>query len=331
MIRIGLLGAARITDKAIFQPLKELDGFALQAVAASDSQRAAAYAKQHGIAHVADSYQALLERDDIDLIYNALPPSAHCEWTVKALQHGKHVLCEKPFAMDATEAEQMVAVARQEQRLLVEAFHYMFHPLFVEVQRIVASGELGTIQQMRANFSVRVPYEPGSLRHVAALGGGAVMDLGCYPLHWARTLMGEEPEVRSATCITGEPQIDITTHALLSFSGGCEAHIGTSMAEHLGKSHDARIMLQGDQASMEVVGLIAPHLGNQIILHRNGEQHRYEVAGKSTYYYQLLHVKDCLLNNAQPLTGGDDAIATMRLIDRVYRKAGLLSRAECRS
>lgn len=330
MIRIGLLGAARITDKAIFQPLKELDGFIVQAVAASDQQRATAYAKQHGIAQVANSYQALLERDDIDLIYNALPPSAHCEWTIKALQHGKHVLCEKPFSMNTAEAEQMVEVARQEEAILIEALHYRFHPLFSEVQRVLASGDLGNIQRIRANFSVRVPYSSGSLRHIAALGGGAIMDLGCYPLHWVRTLMAEEPEVVSAACIVGEPQVDVTTQARLRFSNGCEAHVGTSMAEHLSKSHEAYIMLEGDKASMEVFGLIAPHVENRIILRRDDDQYSYSVEGKSTYYYQLMHVRDCLLNHAQPLTGGDDAVASMRLIDQIYQKAGLLSRGQCR-
>lgn len=329
MIRIGLLGAARISNKAIFQPLKELDGFVLQAVAASDKRRAAEYAQEHGISNVADSYQALIEREDIDLIYNALPPSAHCEWTIKALQHGKHVLCEKPFAMDAEQAQQMVDAARQRERLLIEAYHYRFHPLFAEVQQILTSGQLGAIQRIRANFSVRVPYSENSLRHIAELGGGAVMDLGCYPLHWVRTLMGEEPEVVSAQCITGQPQIDVTTQALLRFSNGCEAHVGTSMAEHLSKAHEAYIMLEGEEASMEVFGLIAPHLENRIILHRDGAQRTYSVAGKSTYYYQLQHVKDCLLHQVQPITGGDDAVCTMRLIDKVYEKAGLRSRGQC--
>lgn len=330
MIRIGLLGAARITDKAIFQPLQQVEGFVLQAVAASNVDRATAYAKQHHILHVAESYQALLERDDIDLIYNALPPAAHYDWTIKALQHGKHVLCEKPFAMDAAEAQRMVDVATEQQRVLLEAFHYRFHPLFAEVQRLVASGVLGTLKRIRANFSVRVPYSADSLRHIAALGGGAVMDLGCYPLHWVRTLMAEEPEVLKASCIEGEPQIDQTMQTVLRFSNGCEAYVGCSMAEHLSKVHEAYLMLEGEQGSVEVFGLIAPHLGNRIILNTGVEQQTYSVAGEPTYYYQLQHVRDCLLQQATPLTGGEDAVKTMQLIDQVYTKAGLKRRGQCR-
>jgi len=339
MIRIGLLGAARISDKAIFQPLKQLDGFVLQAVAASSIERARQYAGAHGILHVADSYQALLARDDIDLIYNALPPSEHAHWTISALQHGKHVLCEKPFAMDEAEAQAMVQAAEASGKLLLEAFHYRFHPLFVEVMRLVQAGTIGTISHLRANFSVRIPYFAGSLRHEAALGGGAMMDLGCYPLHWVRTVMGSEPgqqpQVLSASCITasastGGPQIDITMQAQLQFANGAIADIGSSMAEHLSRTPDTSLVLEGSLGSIEVTGLITPQLANSIKVFTAGLERQYSVPGHSTYYYQLQHVQDCLQGRATALTGGCDAINNMRLLDQIYQQAGLLSRGQCR-
>ncbi|MCS4307669.1 putative dehydrogenase [Rheinheimera pacifica] len=336
MIRIGLLGAARISDKAIFQPLKQLRGFALQAVAASSAERARQYAGAHGILHVADSYQALLERSDIDLIYNALPPSEHAYWTIQALQQGKHVLCEKPFAMDEAEAQAMVQAAKASGKVLLEAFHYRFHPLFVEIMRLVQAGTIGSIRHLRANFSVRIPYFAGSLRHEAALGGGAMMDLGCYPLHWVRTIMGNEPQVLSANCITagatnGGPQIDITTQAQLQFADGVIADIGTSMAEHLSRSPDTSLVLEGSLGSIEVSGLITPQLGNSIKLITASSERQYSVPGRSTYYYQLQHVKDCLQGRTTALTGGNDAINNMRLLDQIYQQAGLLHRGQCRS
>lgn len=344
MIRIGLLGAARISDKAIFQPLQQLNGFVLQAVAASSRERARQYAAAHGILHVADSYQALLARDDIDLIYNALPPSEHAYWTIQALEHGKHVLCEKPFAMDATEAEAMVQAAQVAGKVLLEAFHYRFHPLFVEVMRLVQAGTIGTISHLRANFSVRIPYFAGSLRHEAALGGGAMMDLGCYPLHWVRTLMltesAQEPEVVSANCISagansGGQQIDLSMQAQLQFANGAIADIGSSMAEHLSRSPDTSLVLEGSMGSIEVSGLITPQQGNSIKVITAGAERQYTVPGRSTshstYYYQLQHVKDCLQGRATALTGGADAISNMRLLDQIYQQAGLLSRGQCRS
>jgi len=340
MIRIGLLGAARISDKAIFQPLKQLDGFVLQAVAASSIERARQYAAAHGILYVADSYQALLERDDIDLIYNALPPSEHAHWTIKALEHGKHVLCEKPFAMDEAEAKAMVQAAQTCGKVLLEAFHYRFHPLFVEVMRLVQAGTIGTINHLRANFSVRIPYFAGSLRHEAALGGGAMMDLGCYPLHWVRTVMGtesgQEPQVLSANCITasattGGTQIDITSQAQLQFANGAIADIGTSMAEHLSRTPDTSLVLEGSLGSIEVNGLITPQQANSIKIITAGSERQYSVPGHSTYYYQLQHVQDCLQGRATALTGGSDAISNMRLLDQIYQQAGLLSRGNCRN
>lgn len=336
MIRIGLLGAARISDKAIFQPLKQLDGFVLQAVAASTTARARQYAGEHSILHVADSYRALLERSDIDLIYNALPPSEHTHWTIQALQQGKHVLCEKPFA----EAQAMVQAAEASGKLLLEAFHYRFHPLFVEVMRLVQTGTIGTISHLRANFSVRIPYFAGSLRHEAALGGGAMMDLGCYPLHWVRTVMGsepgQEPQVLSANCITasattGGEQIDIISQAQLQFANGAIADIGTSMAEHLSRTPDTSLVLEGNLGSIEVSGLITPQQGNSIKVMTTGAERQYSVPGHSTYYYQLQHVQNCLQGRATELTGGADAISNMRLLDEIYQHAGLLSRGSCRS
>lgn len=336
MIRIGLLGAARISDKAIFQPLKQLDGFVLQAVAASNTERARQYAAQHGILDVVDDYQALLERDDIDLIYNALPPSEHAHWTIQALEHGKHVLCEKPFAMDEAEAKAMVQAADESGKVLLEAFHYRFHPLFVEVMRLVQAGTIGTINHLWANFSVRIPYFAGSLRHEAALGGGAMMDLGCYPLHWVRTVMGSEPQVLSANCITagtttGGPQIDLTMQAQLQFANGAIADIGSSMAEHLSRTPDTSLVLEGSLGGIEVTGLITPQLSNSIKVVTAGSERQYSVPGHSTYYYQLQHVQDCLQGRAAALTGGTDAINNMRLLDQIYQHAGLLSRGSCRS
>jgi len=308
----------------------------LQAVAASSVERARQYAGTHGILHVADSYQALLQRDDIDLIYNALPPSEHAHWTIQALQQGKHVLCEKPFAMDETEAKAMVQAAKASGKVLLEAFHYRFHPLFVEVMRLVQAGTIGTIRHLRANFSVRIPYFAGSLRHEAALGGGAMMDLGCYPLHWVRTVMGSEPQVLSANCITagattGGEQIDLTMQAQLQFANGVMADIGSSMAEHLSRTPDTSLVLEGSLGSIEVTGLITPQQGNSIKVITAGAERQYTVPGHSTYYYQLQHVQDCLQGRATALTGGADAVSNMRLLDQIYQQAGLLSRGRCLS
>ncbi|MEO0998969.1 MAG: Gfo/Idh/MocA family oxidoreductase, partial [Pseudomonadota bacterium] len=170
-------------------------------VAASSADKATSYASEHDIPAIEEGYAELVASDAVDLVYNALPPSGHRRWSIAALENGKHVLCEKPFALNAGEAAEMAAAAEGSSGLLIEAFHYRFHPLFERVMDIVRSGTLGSIRRLEAHFDVHIPYRPGELRHTPAVGGGALMDLGCYPVHWLRTIMQSEPEVISAEAI----------------------------------------------------------------------------------------------------------------------------------
>ncbi|WP_233080028.1 Gfo/Idh/MocA family protein [Rheinheimera soli] len=330
MIRIGLLGAARIADRAIIQPAAKRSDVVIAAVAASNLEKAQAFVQQFGIEHAFGSYDELIARDDIDLIYNALPPSLHAKWSIRALLHGKHVLCEKPFAMDVAEAKDMVATAKISDRLLIEGYHYRFHPVFAEVERLVKSGELGTIHTVRSNFSVRIAETPGSLRHNAPLGGGALMDLGCYPLHWLRTLFGGTPEILWADAICPKPQLDSSFELRLQFPNGPLCYVGCAMSEHLSRHHDASLYLEGDKAQLEVLNLVAPHQGHKLCLTKRGEPHEYQINGDSTYDHQLAHVVACIKGETKPLTGGKDAIDQMQLIDDAYKAAGLLPRGLCR-
>src|SRR5215467_13402600 len=146
-LRIGTLGAARITPAALIKPARNSTEAEVVAVAARDRSRAQAFASKHGIPQVCDSYGALVNAPDIDAIYNPLPNGLHAEWTIAALEAGKHVLCEKPFTSNAKEAEEVAAVAeRHSDRVLMEAFHYRYHPLAQRMRDVVDSGELGEIR-----------------------------------------------------------------------------------------------------------------------------------------------------------------------------------------
>ncbi|ROQ22447.1 Gfo/Idh/MocA family protein [Gallaecimonas pentaromativorans] len=315
-LRIGILGAAAIAPQAIIEPARLL-GVTIQAVAASHEAKAEAYARQHGIQNVSPSYQALVEREDIDLIYNALPPSLHGPWTLKALDAGKAVLCEKPFAMNATEAAAMVAAAKARGLLLMEAFHYRFHPFFIELERLLAEGVVGRVHTLRANFEAQIPYRADSLRHNRALGGGALMDLGCYPVHWLRTLMGSEPEVAQAQAISNG-QVDVATQAKLAFTGGVTGYIGCAMGEHLKKGGDSHISIEGERGLIEAINPISPQRHHLFRIHGAEGCRQYSIdTRQSTFYYQLAHVKACLEDGRAPLTGGRDAIANMAVIDQI--------------
>ncbi|MEM1174806.1 MAG: Gfo/Idh/MocA family oxidoreductase [Pseudomonadota bacterium] len=319
MVRIGLLGASRISVGAIIEPARAFDDAVVHAVAARDPARARVFAEQHGIPRVCDDYASLVESPDIDLVYNGLPPAGHKHWTILALQAGKSVLCEKPFAMNATEAAAMVQAARDSGNRLIEAFHYRFHPFFERVLEIVQSGDLGDIVEAHAHFNVPIPYTPTELRYQPELGGGALMDLGVYPLHWLRTLFSQNPSVSRAHSEISEAGVDVTSHGVLTFQDGLAATFSTSMDTSLPDKLDAGIRVRGSKAEMHVHNPLAPHIGNRLTV--SGASEPWSFAGESTYFYQLQHTLAVLRGDAEPITGGQDSIDTLRLVDDVKRVA----------
>ncbi len=154
----------------------------------------------------------------VDLVYNALPPAGHAQWTIAALEAGKDVLCEKPFAMNAAQVRRMNDAAARSGKYLVEAFHYRHHAVMQRAVAIARSGELGTLTSAEAFFEVPIPYRAGELRWTREQGGGALMDLGCYPVHTLRAVLGGEPKVLSAECVL-EHGVDVSTRAALDFAG----------------------------------------------------------------------------------------------------------------
>ena len=313
MIRIGILGAAKIAPPALIDPARLRDDCEVVAVAARDTARAREYAAEHTIPDIADSYEALVAREDIDLIYNALPPHRHADLTIAALEAGKAVLCEKPFAMNAAEAAGMADAAQRTGRVLIEAFHYRFHPAFQRVFDIVRSGRLGTIRRVDAAFDVTIPYRPGAL-----------MDLGCYPFHWVRTLVGSEPKIVSATAHCDRPGVDTSMAAELSFPGGETGSIHTTMAPDT--KFDAWIRVEGSLGQLEIKNPIHPHRGHSIKIAINGTPRTLTAPGQTTYDHQLAHVLDVLAGRTHALTGGRDAVGNMAAIDAIYRAAGLSPR-----
>ncbi len=326
-IRIGLLGASRIARGAIIGPANEIGGATVTRVAASDRERALAYADEYGIPDVEKDYEALVASDTVDLVYNALPPSGHCVWTLAALANGKHVLCEKPFAMNADEAKRMVEAASDAPGVLVEAFHYRFHPAFERLLALVDAGSVGRIRRLDAYFNVTIPYREGELRHTLEVGGGALMDLGCYSLHWLRSIMRAEPAVLSAAAVEERAGVDVSMRASLDFDG-VPAEIACSMAEGLPPGHKAALTIEGERGRLEMVNPLAPHTGHEIRLDTDEIKTTESVDGHSTYRHQLEAVLDVISGSADAVTGGADAVGNMRAIDAIYRAAGMLPRGK---
>jgi len=316
--RIGLLGASRIARGAVIAPAREHTGFEVTAVAARDPGRAAEYAQKHGIPAVAQSYEALIERDDVDVVYNALPPAGHAAWSIAAMAAGKDVLCEKPFARNAGEAREMTKAAEASGRVLVEAFHYRFHPVMLAAEAMVRDGLLGALRSGAAEFHAPIPNRPGELRWLADQGGGGLMDLGCYPLHGLRTLIGVEPEAVDATGVF-EKGVDSDMRARLRFGGSISAEIACSMTA---PAFTAWLRLEGEAGSLEIINFLAPQLGCRFTTTVDGETRAHPTDGPTTYAAQLDHLHAVLTGEATPLTGGADAVANMAAIDAIYVAAG---------
>ncbi len=317
-IRIGILGAAKIAPPVVINPSRDNPDFEVVAVAARDPERARAYAAEHKIPRVAKDYDALVRDGGADLVYNALPPAGHARWSIAALEAGKHVLCEKPFAMNAVQVRRMNDAAGRSGKRLVEAFHYRHHAVMQRAVAIARSGELGKLKSASASFEVPIPYREGELRWTREQGGGALMDLGCYPMHALRSVLGTEPKVRSAAC-TLEHGVDVATTAELDFAG-VPAGFGCSMKP---ERFAATLRLDGENGSLEIRNFVAPQMGCRFTVTVDGKTREEPTAGPATYVAQLLELGDVLLRGKPQLIGNEDSLGNMAAIDAVYAKAGV--------
>jgi predicted dehydrogenase len=318
-IRFGVLGAARISGKALYQPVRDTDGVTLEAIAARDRSRAEAHAATWGIGRVLDSYNEMLSDPELDAIYNPLPVNLHHIWTIAALEAGKHVLSEKPFAANAGLARDITTAAERTGRVCMEAFHWRYHPMATRIREILDSGALGDIQSVDAVFDVYIRPDD-DVRQSFELCGGALMDLGCYPVQWARWVMpGEEPRVVSARMEQGRPNVDIDTVIHAEFPNGVPARLATKMSE--GTEFRAQLQVVGADATLVADNPLAPHDGNRIVVEGLGIDE--VVQGRTTYHHQMEAFIDVVNNDAAMPTGGSDAIANMEFIDAAYLAAGL--------
>jgi predicted dehydrogenase len=315
-IRIGLLGAARIAPMAIIEPARARDDVRVTAVAARDSGRAQAYAREHGIEGVSDNYEALIARDDVDLVYIALPPDLHCRWAIAALEAGKAVLCEKPFALNATEAQAMVATAQRTGQLLIEAFHYRFHDLMAKALQLMSDGAIGTPLTAAADVRYPIPWRAGEPRWSAEHGGGALMDLGCYGLHALRALLGAEPEIISSK-LRIEHGVDVETRAILRFAG-VDAVLNCAMNPI---DPSTTIQINGSEGRLDIAGLVLPQRAGRLTLTRGADAEDVPISGPTSYAAQLDHVLAVLRGTEPQITGGADAIANMTAIDAILDRS----------
>jgi predicted dehydrogenase len=322
-LRIGTLGAARIAPLALVRPARSVPEVEVVAVAARDEARARRFAGRHGIPRVHRSYAELLADPGLDAVYNPLPNGLHCEWTIRALEAGKHVLCEKPLAANADEAARMVEAAAKAQRVLVEAFHWRYHPLAARMKSVVDSGAIGRVRHVEASFCIPLPF-PGDIRYRFDLAGGATMDAGCYAVSIVRHLAGGEPEVVSATARLASREVDRWMRAELRFPDGSSGRITCALFSASLLRLEARAV--GDAGEMRVTNPIAPHFFHRLRVRTRTGRSAERVAGEATYTHQLRAFARAVQQGERVPTDGAHGVANMAVIDAIYRKAGLRPR-----
>ncbi len=338
MLRIGIVSAAHIAPDALVAPAALNPDVKVTAVAARDRTRAEEFASAHGIENVLDTYDDLCATDLVDAVYVATPAALHREWTVKALAAGKHVLCEKPIGANAEDARAMVDAGRQAGLVMMEAFHWRYHPMAEMIRRIVDQ-ELGRVIHIEASFTVgHIPDD--DIRFDLALGGGALMDLGVYPLQWARFVAGSaaQPAVVSAHAAHVRGLVDVEIEAQLSFAENftarsvagvqksetttvCSARIHCSMVS--GVPVAASLRVEGERGTLHVTNPLAPQMGNDLhVVTAAGERHE-TAPFTTTYSHQLMAFVDAVERGIPVPTGGADSVTMMSTVDEIYTAAGL--------
>ncbi|MFJ5303443.1 Gfo/Idh/MocA family protein [Streptomyces sp. NPDC088350] len=325
-LRIGVLGAARITENSLIGPAR-MTGHRIVAVAARDRSRAEAYAAAHRVERVADSYADLLADPEVEVVYNPLANGLHGPWNLAALAAGKHVLSEKPSASNAEEAAEVREAAAKSGTVFMEAFHYLFHPVTRRLHELLASGELGELRHIETLVAIQSPSDTDP-RWSLDLAGGAVMDLGCYSLHAQRMLApwaGGAPRLVSARGgeRAGAPGVDEWLDADLAFPSGATGSARCHMAyDKLEMS--CRII--GSRGEAFAPNFVLPQLDDRIVVRTTDGARTERLGRRSSYTYQLEAFAARLREGAPLPLGPDDAVATMTLIDEAYRGAGFAPR-----
>ncbi|HKS04870.1 MAG TPA: Gfo/Idh/MocA family oxidoreductase [Gemmatimonadaceae bacterium] len=317
-LRWGVLSTAAIGHRAVSPAIRASKNGTLLGVASRDAARAQAFATEGGFARHYGSYEALLDDGDIDAVYIPLPNNLHKEWTIKSLQRGKHVLCEKPLALSAEDCREMQRTADANGKKLMEAFMYRFHPRTEWALALAHDGKLGTLRSIRSAFTFRIS-RPDNIRLDPTLGGGALLDVGCYCVNIARTVAGAEPlEVRAWSRQTNRG-VDAQLTGLLRFPSGLIAHFDCALDMERREFYD----IGGTDASVSAEWCFAPGAGAVSGVERraNREEKWQTFAGIDQYRLMVEHFADCALHDRPLRYGADDAAANMAVIEALYASA----------
>ena len=313
-VKWGIVSTANI-NRLFLAGARESPDLQILAVASRDRARADEYAKDNGIERAYGSYDALLNDSDVEAVYISLPNSMHVDASVRALEAGKHVLCEKPMSRRASEVERAFDVADQNDRLLMEAFMYRHNPQTRRLTELVARQAVGRVRIIRAVFGF-VAHDPANVRLSAALDGGALMDVGCYCVSGARLIAGEPIRVVGEQAIGGDG-VDVAFAAVMRFPNEISAHFDAGLAL---ASQDL-LEVVGDEGTLRLTDPWHCRRPNIDLIRESGDDERIEIEPVNSYRLEAENMSAAIRGEAPLLLGREDAIGQAKTLEALYEAA----------
>jgi len=319
-VRWGVLSAANIAVKRVAPAIAASSNGRLVAVGSRNPQRAQELFAFAPEVIIYSDYESVINDPEIEAIYIPLPNTLHAEWTIKALQAGKHVLCEKPLAVTAEQGVTMVQAARENGMLLMEAFMYRFHPQTIWTLEQIADGRIGNVKLIHSSFSFNVGSRPHDIRLQADLAGGSLMDVGCYPVNLCRAIYGRTPIAVGARVYTpAKGEVERYASAVLDFDDGCFALIDSSL--ELPTRQVAEII--GDAGTITVPLPFTPgHIEAMVILALEGQTIHQRFSPVDHFRLEVEHFSACIRYGHQPLFSLEETIENLATIEAIYQSAG---------
>ncbi|MEW9672996.1 Gfo/Idh/MocA family protein [Ammoniphilus sp. 3BR4] len=317
VIKWGILGAARIAVERQFPAIHRAKNAELYAIASRNEEKARSLAHDHGIPHVYGSYEDLLQDPEIDAVYIPLPNHLHAEWTIRAAQSGKHVLCEKPAAIHPGEVQEIITACRQHGVVFMEAFAFRCHPQWQRLKEILNSGRIGEIRNVQARYSISVE-DPTDIRLNPLMGGGSVYDIGSYCVNGIRFIIGEEPEeVRGLAHFAPDGVVDLAAAVSMKFPGGRIAQFDCSFESVYNQS----LEITGTEG---IIKIHWPFRHPSFKIQKDGKEES-EIFDfqLDEYTAQVEHFGDCVLTGQTLWYGSEETAANMKVIDAVYQSMKL--------
>lgn len=318
-VRWGVISVANIGVKHVIPAIFAASNAQLVAVASRNPQRAMDIFQEMPDLRIYGAYEALLADPDVEAIYIPLPNSLHAEWTIRALQAGKHVLCEKPLAVTAAQGMTMVEAARANDRLLMEAFMYRFHPQILWALEQVRSGRIGEPRLVRASFAFDVRPRPHDIRLQANLAGGSLMDIGCYPVNFCRAVFGHVPHsVAARVYVPEKSEVERAVNAVLDFGDGRFGLIDANFEMPARQSAE----ICGEQGSISIPLPFTPgYVETEVILNLQGQTIHQRIAHVDQYQLEIEHFSVCVRTGTQPVYSLDESLDNLKTIEAIYSSA----------